>query len=119
MNDLYLVDDDPIIIERLKNDILEINSSINIKAFTCALTCLDELKKLDCTRVTVVSDMHMEPVDGVSFVRKIREEGLEVDKIFILSSSKSYDQISKIASLKVSGYLLKPWSQEKLLRIIE
>ena len=65
----------------------------------------------------VLCDIHMEPVNGLEFLRKVRslpnEEYSEVPVVF-LTSDKQKDTVLNARDLHVDGYLAKPVSQKKL-----
>jgi two-component system, chemotaxis family, chemotaxis protein CheY len=62
-------------------------------------------------------DINMPKMDGFEAISKIREFNSDA-KFVILSSSSRKDEIITAKTLNVSGYLVKPFDQEKLIERI-
>ena len=59
-------------------------------------------------------DLRMPKVDGLQMLQRMRRDPMLRDlKVIITSSSRDKDTIVALAKLKISGYLLKPYSAEK------
>jgi CheY-like chemotaxis protein len=59
-------------------------------------------------------DLRMPKVDGLQMLQRMRRDPMLRDiKVIITSSSRDKDTIVALAKLKISGYLLKPYSSEK------
>ncbi len=65
----------------------------------------------------ILCDVHMEPMDGISFLRKLRGLGsdplVRVPVIF-LTADKQKDTVMAAKELRVDGYLAKPVSMKTL-----
>lgn len=65
----------------------------------------------------ILCDIHMEPVDGITFLRKLRglsnKEFAGLPVIF-LTSNQTQDAVLTAKNLRVDGYLVKPVSLSSL-----
>src|SRR5260370_28963473 len=66
----------------------------------------------------VISDWNMEPLNGYGLLKKIRIDGAETRFIMITSDSTAANVIAA-GKAGVSGYIVKPFSAEKLKAEIE
>lgn len=65
----------------------------------------------------VICDIHMEPVDGITFLAKLRKIGhpeLERMPVIFLTSDTAIDVVKRSKELNVDGYLAKPVSMATL-----
>ena len=61
----------------------------------------------------ILCDIHMEPVDGIKFLRKLRsmnQPELANAPVVFLTSDANEEKVMMARKLKVSGYLVKPVS---------
>jgi CheY-like chemotaxis protein len=59
----------------------------------------------------VLSDIHMEPMDGLEFIRSIRTHTLyELRKtpVLIMSADSTTDTLNESVPLGIAGYIIKP-----------
>ena len=61
----------------------------------------------------IISDIKMPKVDGLNFVRRVRQSNYEVP-IILLTSFTEQDILLNAANLSIDGYLVKPVELEKL-----
>jgi two-component system chemotaxis response regulator CheY len=66
----------------------------------------------------VISDWNMEPMSGYGLLKKIRIDGAEIRFIMITSDLTAANVIAA-GKAGVSGYIVKPFSAEKLKAEIE
>lgn len=73
---------------------------------------MDALSKLmNWSPDIIVSDIHMEPMNGVSFLKNVRKmDRLKHIPIVFLTSEKSADIVREAQQLGISGYVVKPVS---------
>jgi two-component system chemotaxis response regulator CheY len=65
--------------------------------------------------VLVISDLMMPEMDGISFLKKVRESTDFAELPFVLVTAVSEkEQIVQAKTLKVNGYILKPVSLQKV-----
>lgn len=123
---IMLVDDSEIDIYINKFFFKEVSESIEIISFTEALKALDYLINNceDQSKIPnfIFLDIHMPIMDGFDFLEEYSNNSpniLEKCKIYILSSSFDPVDINRAKLNKfVSGFIEKPLTEEKLLRII-
>lgn len=106
---VLFVEDECIVHKEMK-EILEVlfKSVYSAKNGEEALELYD-LKQPDI----VLTDIKMPRKDGISLVKKIRQENYEIPIIF-LTSFNDLDLTLKAANLSVDGYLLKPIELDRL-----
>lgn len=61
----------------------------------------------------IISDIKMPKLDGLNFVRRVRQSNYEVP-IILLTSFTEQDILLNAANLSIDGYLVKPVELEKL-----
>lgn len=65
----------------------------------------------------VLCDVHMEPVDGLGFLAKLRaftNPGMAATPVIFLTADKQQETVLVAKQLKVDGYLVKPVSLQLL-----
>lgn len=65
----------------------------------------------------ILCDIHMEPMDGIAFLRKLRGLGhdpLSQVPVIFLTADKARDTVVAAKELRVDGYLAKPVSMKTL-----
>ena len=70
----------------------------------------------------ILCDIHMEPLDGITFLRKLRALGhaqLSQVPLIFLTSNKQRDTVLAARELRVDGYLAKPVSLRALKERID
>jgi two-component system chemotaxis response regulator CheY len=79
---------------------------------------VDGLREIMRVRPHVIlCDIHMEPMDGITFLRKLRGLGhdpLARTPVIFLTSDKQRDTVLAAKELHVDGYLAKPVSLKTL-----
>lgn len=68
----------------------------------------------------IITDINMPDMDGISFIRKIREKK-EYSKtpILVLTTEKNQDLKMEGKNVGANGWLVKPFKSQKLLEIVE
>ena len=68
----------------------------------------------------IVTDFHMPAMDGLELIRKIRSSGANTTTpILVLSTNNEKDKIQEAKDLGASGWIIKPFSREKLQNVIK
>ncbi|MEO7641789.1 MAG: response regulator [Ramlibacter sp.] len=82
---------------------------------------LDALSKLKARRVhLIISDLNMPKMDGLGFLKAVRESPVLKDTAFIMLTSRGDgDLVREALALKVNNYLMKPFALDALKRKIE
>ena len=82
---------------------------LDLYAFSDGATALREVVKLKPD--LVLTDVHMQPVGGIEFVRQLRglsNNQISNTKVIFLSADSSMSTVGEALPLGVSGYLVKP-----------
>jgi len=91
---------------------------IGFRLITEAGNGADGFKELLRVRPHVIlCDIHMEPIDGITFLRKLRALGhpeLSRTPVIFLTADTNRDTVVAAKDLRVDGYLAKPVSQKSL-----
>lgn len=91
---------------------------IGFRLITEAGNGADGFKELLRVRPHVIlCDIHMEPIDGITFLKKLRALGhpeLSRTPVIFLTADTNRDTVVAAKDLRVDGYLAKPVSQKSL-----
>ena len=87
------------------------------------LSAADGVEAMDIARHNtvdlVLSDVHMPNMSGVSLVAKLRRlAGYESVPIVMVTTDQDDYKKKKVRSLGANGWLLKPFTQERLLNAV-
>ncbi len=66
-----------------------------------------------------IVDLIMPLMDGVAYIREIRERRLAPDRIIVITSSRNAGDHQRANALGIDGLLLKPFPMGKLVALIE
>lgn len=116
MYKLMLLDDEPILLAGL-------SSQIDWKSYGFELVCtarhgFDGLEKfLDYQPDAILTDIRMRFMNGLDFIREIRQIDSEVE-IAVMSAYDVFEYAQKACSLGVTDYLLKPIRDDKLAAVL-
>jgi len=70
----------------------------------------------------ILCDIHMEPIDGLTFLRKLRALGVpEISRVplIFLTADAQRETVVEAKGLRVDGYLVKPVSPKQLKQRID
>lgn len=93
---------------------------LDLYSFTDGAAALREVIKLKPD--LILTDIHMEPVGGIEFVRQLRslpDARVSQTKVIFLSADSSSATVGEALPLAVAGYLVKPPSLNALISKIE
>ena len=114
MKQILVVDDDPIMLKLIKEQLREQYIVATAVSGGLALKFLQR-KKVDL----IILDYEMPGENGAEVLKKIREdEAISNLPVVFLTGINEKEKIQKVISLNPQGYLLKPIEREKLLEII-
>lgn len=99
---IALLDDDPIILEIIKHQLLSIKGVHAVQTFTDLSKLVSSTHDVDI----IFLDIYMAPVNGIQAIPIIRKQ-YPILPIVILSSSEEDDVIIQTLKLGAIGYLLK------------
>lgn len=116
---IVVVDDESIMRTFVLNSLRRLGI-LDLYAFENGATALREVIKLKPD--LILTDVHMEPVGGIEFVRQLRSlpnNQISNTKVIFLSADSSAGTVGEALPLGVSGYLVKPPSLTALANKIE
>jgi two-component system chemotaxis response regulator CheY len=116
---IVVVDDESIMRTFILNSLRRIGI-LDLYAFENGAQSLPEVIKLKPD--LILTDVHMQPVDGIEFVRQLRglaNNQLSNTKVIFLSADSSAATVGEALPLGVAGYLVKPPSLNALAAKIE
>ena len=111
---LLIVDDEPMILEGLSAYVTrhwerEAEWVLSACSGEKAWQMIEDGKEPDI----LITDIRMPHGDGISLLRRIREQGLKV-KTIVLSGYSDFEYVRDMALLGIENYLLKPVNEEEL-----
>lgn len=80
---------------------------------------LKEIKEKSLNLVLIISDIHMEGMDGLTFVSEVRKDDtFNVLPIIMLTTEGDDNWKQKGKSAGASGWIVKPFDPSKLLKMV-
>ncbi len=114
---IFFVDDEPLTLNYLKK-ILDWKS-LNIEIMGCAENGKSALNQISGSLPDIlITDIRMPITDGITLIDEIRKISDSV-RIIVLSAYSDFEYARKVFSSGISGYLVKPIDEDKLLKLIE
>lgn len=116
---IMVVEDESVMSTYILNNLRRLGI-LDLYAFTDGAAALREVIKLKPD--LILTDVHMEPVDGIEFVRQLRslpQAQVSQTKVIFLSADSSPATVGEALPLGVAGYLVKPPSLSALTAKIE
>jgi two-component system chemotaxis response regulator CheY len=109
----FLVIDDSLPMRRIITNVLARLGHTDVVAVSNGR---EALKRIETETIDVViTDWYMPEVSGIEFLRTIRSNAATKDlPIIIVSANGSKDDVAQAIQLRVSGYVLKPFTAETL-----
>jgi DNA-binding NtrC family response regulator len=112
---VLLVDDEEMVATALRS-FLELETAYRVLTFTSAL---EALAAFDAERVdVVVADFMMPQMDGVAFLRHVRERRPHTTRILLTGYADIENAIRAINEAGLYYYLQKPWDNEHLKLVV-
>lgn len=115
VNIIYVEDD------KVSNDMISkiLNDfGFNLKSFYEPLSALKYLDEIDYKVELIISDISMPNLDGISFIKKVREIKIEIPVILTTAFTEESYFLEAI-SVGVNSYIKKPIEFEKLKNAID
>ena len=119
INDLLLIVDDDCDIASLIRIGLE-NMDFSVSSFTDPLLALEEFRKRPSNYELVISDVRMPNMNGYEFVKQVKKINPKVNVILMTAfeiEDKEFHSI--LPSIKIDGFLQKPFSMSKLNDVLK
>ena len=117
MHSVYLIDDEPLIIENLIKTIPWMENGFRVVGSN---TDPDKAIQaiMDCRPDVVFSDLKMPSLSGVNLIKKLKEEGVSCEFV-LLSAFGTFEDARKFFLMDGFDYLLKPLQQEDAAIVLE
>jgi two-component system, chemotaxis family, chemotaxis protein CheY len=83
---------------------------------------MDGLSALETMDVTdlIITDVNMPNLDGISFIRKVRENAkYKFTPIIVLTTESQGTKMNEGKEAGATGWIVKPFSAEKLLGVVK
>jgi len=116
---VLVVDDDPVMREFIVNSLRRLGIQ-HIETATDGASALQAM--ISFRPELVLTDIHMQPMDGIAFVQQMRKHSnpvVKAMKVIFLSADSSMDTLEKALPLGTFGYIVKPPRLEALKSRIE
>jgi len=116
---VIVVEDEAVMSTYILNSLRRIGI-LDVYAFSDGASALREVVKLKPD--LILTDVHMEPVGGIEFVRQLRslpQNQISNTKVIFLSADSSMTTVGEAVPLGVSGYIVKPPTLNALAAKIE
>jgi len=112
---ILIIDDSESIRELVGASLEEANFSVH-KAID-GQDGLDQLRGKDID--LIITDLNMPVMDGLTFVKEVRKKGeYQFTPILILTTELEAKKRQEAKELGATGWIVKPFDKEKLLKII-
>lgn len=124
---ILLVDDDEIYLYLMKRTIGELSNNLVVSSFTDGEQAIEYISecandKNDLPRV-ILLDVNMPFLDGWGFLAEFKKIKSKIDNpvnIYMVSSSSMEKDIKRAAEFEeITGYIVKPISETKLVEIFK
>jgi two-component system chemotaxis response regulator CheY len=80
---------------------------------------LSALQSMDATDL-IITDVNMPNLDGISFIRKVRENAkYKFTPIIVLTTESQGTKMNEGKEAGATGWIVKPFSAEKLLGVVK
>jgi DNA-binding NtrC family response regulator len=115
---LLIVDDDCDIASLIRIS-LE-NMGFSVSSFTDPLLAIEEFRKKPSDYELVISDIRMPSMNGYEFVKQVKKINPKVNVILMTAfeiEDKEFHSI--LPSIKIDGFLQKPFSMSKLNDVLK
>ncbi len=117
MHSVYLVDDDPLIIESLTTSVLWMDNGFEVAGSnTDPSTAVDDILKIKPD--VVFSDLKMPAMSGTQLIRILKEHDIDCEFV-MLSAFGTFEDARSFFLLDGFDYLLKPFNQSDAEIVLE
>ena len=94
------------------------DTNIDLSIVTSGKECLDKIRNKDKYDL-ILLDEDMEPLDGITVMRKLKEIRTFNTKTILLTKNNDYEYNDDYLEYGFDGYLLKPIDKDKLFELID
>ncbi|NIP57644.1 MAG: response regulator, partial [Gemmatimonadetes bacterium] len=108
---VMVVDDEEMVVTSLES-FLTLETSYEVLAYTSPERALDKLDEVSVH--VVVADFMMPVMDGIAFLKRVREKNPEATRLLLTGYADKENAIRAINEAGLYYYLEKPWDNEHL-----
>lgn len=112
---VLVLDDEPLITQTLES-LLEEVDSVNVTALNSPEEAVSALGERSYS--VVISDFLMPGMDGISFLKKVRELQPGASRILLTGYADKQNAIRSINEVGLYHYIEKPWDNQSLLLVL-
>ena len=94
------------------------DTNIELSIVTSGKECLDKIRNKDKYDL-ILLDEDMEPLDGITVMRKLKEIRTFNTKTILLTKNNDYEYNDDYLEYGFDGYLLKPIDKDKIFELID
>jgi DNA-binding NtrC family response regulator len=113
---ILVVDDEPLVVKSLEA-LLTLEGDYETLGFTSCRLALEAIRTRPCD--VAISDFLMPEMDGVSFLKEVRRQYVEVPLVILTGYADKESAIRAINEIGLYHYLEKPWQNDDLLAVVE
>jgi len=116
MLNIMIVDDEKFILKALQRTLSSLsygNEMATIHTFECAEEALEVLEYIEFQ--IVISDYHMPKMDGVDFLKQVKEYYPNAARIVLSGNSNTEGLMRAINEAEIYRFITKPWNDADLL----
>ncbi len=113
---IYALDDEPLLLEALKDAIAEAEPNAEIHTFSRAKPALREIDINGIRPDVVFLDVEMPGMGGLEFAKCIKDRSQKTNIVFVTGFQQ---YAAEAAQLYMSGYVMKPVDSEKIRRELD
>ncbi|MBW2960398.1 response regulator [Mesonia aestuariivivens] len=118
--EICIVDDDKVYQLLTKKLIQRIDENISIKTFFNGEDAYKYFSENQSRSNVLLLDINMPKMNGWEFLEHLEQDGIENANIYLATSSIAYSDLEKAKQYNsLKGYLIKPITKEKLLKITQ
>jgi DNA-binding NtrC family response regulator len=112
---LVIVDDEEMVLTSIAS-FLRLETSYDVSTFTRATAALDYVERNDVD--LVISDFLMPEMDGLQFLRRVRDLRPQVPRVILTGYADKENAIKAINEVGLFQYIEKPWNNDELRLVI-
>lgn len=118
-NYTILVVDDDLMITNTLQKVITLMLKQNVITFNNPLDALQQLEGSPLTIDLVISDFIMAEMNGIEFLKRIKEISPDTISILLTGYADKQNAIKSINEIGIFYYMEKPWDNNDLIRIIQ
>ncbi|MDD9939497.1 MAG: response regulator [Myxococcales bacterium] len=112
---VLIVDDEEMVLTSLSS-FLTLETSYDVVVFTRAAEAIEHIKANEVD--LVISDFLMPEMDGLAFLRKVRDLRPDVPRVILTGYADKENAIKAINEVGLYQYIEKPWNNDDLRLVI-